>query len=191
MGRSVEQIFVRSDDASVVAELIREYCTRHGAAFVPHEKYMLEGKEQVLAFISNHRRKRCFLIGSIERNWVPIWERVDYSTFADNGITKWLAEELKTTAGWYALDENYNIWTSQVYEGNELTEEAFLPEEYFLGEGENADLESYGSCYEKADEFQSKWELPHFLENPKEIADRSSTTPDVTKLTVRLTLPNH
>lgn len=190
MGRSVQQIFLRTDDTSVVADLIRDYCTNHGAAFVPHTKYRLDGKQQVLALIAKYRRKRCFVIGSHDRHWLPIWERVDYATFADNGITRWLAEKLNTTAGWYALDENYNIWMSQVYEGTELLEEAFLPEGYFLGEGENADLESYGSCYEKADEFRRKWDFSNFLEEPKDFLERTGGTSGDTKLTVQLTTPN-
>jgi hypothetical protein len=183
MSKNVQQLYVQHSDADEVTAAIREYVTTIGKRFRPHPKYQLDGIEQEVRILI--KTKRRFVIYQ-EREWVVVWEAMDYGDFADPDIARHLGQKLETTAIWLDFDDNHNIWAFQEFHCDTLACEIFLPESYFLGHHDATDFDEYGSCHKVADKFNAKRDLPEFLTSISRVRERMKRSKKFKEVTFRL-----
>lgn len=164
MSKSVDQLFVNQRKQSEVVDALRHYCLKIGKQRTRHRRFALSGINQIKNTLIKQSRR--FVVSGSKKNWVVIWERVDYTSFGDPEIARYLSRQLMVVVLFISFDESYNIWCFQKYFGGEIVDEVFLPEEYFIKESENVDFESYGTCYAQAKKVDRKYKLPYFLEDP-------------------------
>lgn len=175
MSVRVDQLFIKTAEAGDVESALREYVAKHGKRFVPHKKYLLEGIRQTLAILVGKRRK-FVVLGDTE--WSVVWEKVEYSEFADPAIGQFLSKALGVETLWLEVNEDYNLFAYQHFSKGRLVEEVFLPKIYFTRKWETEEpdpsaLEAYGYCLDFATQLQKQLQLPHFLKTPA-ILDRSA-----------------
>lgn len=185
MSRKIQQLFIHHGDLSRVAELLEEFVNKYSNNFKQCSKVHLHGVEQVLTNLIT--KKRVFKIYN-DQEWTTIWEVVHHTAFADPFVAKFLSEKLKTQAIWIKLDEDYNIWSYQIFDSGKTIEEQFLPESYFLGEEESDDRFQYGSCFKFAERFNHSRKLPAFLASYDHLEQKTKAAPHFKSLVCSLPL---
>jgi hypothetical protein len=167
MSHSVQQLFVQSSRSDLIENFLREYVECHGNAFVQCSSIRLKGVEEVLrALIRSKREFRLYTAN----DWTTIWEIVHHTDFADPAIARFLSEKLRLHSIWMKLDDDYNIWAYQEFIEGKVKAECFLPKSYFDGNPEEEDRNRYGSCFDRAEAFDSTRSLPLFLQSTVSIA---------------------
>ena len=183
MDGSVDQIFVKCNDKNAVATALREYVAEYGNKFIPCTSTQLVGKQQVLAALV--RKKREFRLLT-KQDWTVVWEIVSGIDFADPSIAKVLSIQLQTESIWVCYAYDYNIWAFMIFDCGDLISESFLPKSYFDGFPESDSRFDYGSCIDRANEFNRARSLPFFLERLVSIERNSKLAGNLSKLICKL-----